>query len=429
MPIPPGTKFHGVAPGVDTENKGSKTKNSLRQAYTIEEMGGGGGGVFDSDILYNLTDGFTFGRLTGSGTYAVGAEGTSVVDFIRDVLIMESSTFSASPVPQWLYNLTDIDVDVNGEYDGGTSATLVRRVNGGDIETLQENIAPGTFNFLDTTLPTFPEFANNYIQYYLNVYDAEGLQVLQDVAVVTQQPYLVPSVTTVVTADNTGRSPDEGALVREWGNDDSSIVGTSTKNSTYVPMTAQRIYRDATAIFTGTITGDPASESNTINGDTPTSPQTDFTYTTQVDDTKSDNDGNAYANVSAEQTVSMRPPMLFIANAEDGSGATPGQTLYNAYATSADGYFKLFAGEFAETFSTVASMADVANYAWVMYEDSLGNPEFRQGGPTGPIVNFTSFGTEVITNDFGQNITMRLYRSPFTGPFSTGTNFYISSNG
>ena len=121
---------------------------------------------------------------------------------------MESSTFSASPVPQWLYNLTDIDVDVNGEYDGGTSATLVRRVNGGDIETLQENIAPGTFNFLDTTLPTFPQFANNYIQYYLNVYDAEGLQVLQDVAVVTQQPYLVPSVTTVVTADNTGRSPD-----------------------------------------------------------------------------------------------------------------------------------------------------------------------------------------------------------------------------
>ncbi len=41
MPIPPGTKFHGVAPGVETENKGSKTRNVDRDTYTIEEFGGG----------------------------------------------------------------------------------------------------------------------------------------------------------------------------------------------------------------------------------------------------------------------------------------------------------------------------------------------------------------------------------------------------
>ena len=42
MPIPPGTKFHGVAPGVETDNKGSKTRNVDRDTYAIEEFGGDG---------------------------------------------------------------------------------------------------------------------------------------------------------------------------------------------------------------------------------------------------------------------------------------------------------------------------------------------------------------------------------------------------
>ena len=38
MTIPAGTKFHGVAPSVDTENKGSTQANAMRDAYTIEEI-------------------------------------------------------------------------------------------------------------------------------------------------------------------------------------------------------------------------------------------------------------------------------------------------------------------------------------------------------------------------------------------------------
>ena len=38
MAIPLGTKFHGVAPGVDTINKGSATANANRDAYTLEQM-------------------------------------------------------------------------------------------------------------------------------------------------------------------------------------------------------------------------------------------------------------------------------------------------------------------------------------------------------------------------------------------------------
>jgi hypothetical protein len=38
MSIPQGTKFHGVAPSVDTANKGSATANARRDAYTIDQM-------------------------------------------------------------------------------------------------------------------------------------------------------------------------------------------------------------------------------------------------------------------------------------------------------------------------------------------------------------------------------------------------------
>ncbi len=39
MAIPPGTKFHGVAPGVDTADLGSVTVQALRDVYLIEDFG------------------------------------------------------------------------------------------------------------------------------------------------------------------------------------------------------------------------------------------------------------------------------------------------------------------------------------------------------------------------------------------------------
>jgi len=39
MPIPAGTKFHGVASGVDTTNRGSAVVNADRDAYAVEDFG------------------------------------------------------------------------------------------------------------------------------------------------------------------------------------------------------------------------------------------------------------------------------------------------------------------------------------------------------------------------------------------------------
>ena len=55
MAIPAGTKFHGVAPFVDTDNKGSEQANAMRDAYTIEEIAGAG--TSDTYSLNATTDG------------------------------------------------------------------------------------------------------------------------------------------------------------------------------------------------------------------------------------------------------------------------------------------------------------------------------------------------------------------------------------
>lgn len=55
MPIPAGTKFHGVAPGVETEDKGSARVSADREAYTIEEIGAAG--TSDVYTLNASTDG------------------------------------------------------------------------------------------------------------------------------------------------------------------------------------------------------------------------------------------------------------------------------------------------------------------------------------------------------------------------------------
>lgn len=49
--IPAGTKFHGVAPDVETENRGSDLANAQRDVYTIEEINAGGGGGTTGEIL------------------------------------------------------------------------------------------------------------------------------------------------------------------------------------------------------------------------------------------------------------------------------------------------------------------------------------------------------------------------------------------
>jgi len=80
MPIPAGTKFHGVDPSVETVNKGSATANALRDAYTIDDMVNyfGVKGLFTQiehgPVVENTTDELTIIG-NGLGSLSIPANG------------------------------------------------------------------------------------------------------------------------------------------------------------------------------------------------------------------------------------------------------------------------------------------------------------------------------------------------------------------
>ena len=421
MPIPPGTKFHGVAPGVDTENKGSKRKNDNRQAYTIEEIGGGS---FTEDIQYGLETGQSFGRLQGNGTYTVPEGGISVQDFIKDVLLAAEATFTATPVGTWAYNETDVDINVAATFTGAT-ANLKRSINGGAQETLLED-STSPISFADFDLPTFPTGQQNNVVYTLEIYNSNGLLIDTETATVTQTAYAAPGASITITAAGTGsRSSDETGLFREIGHDNSNVAYTFSRNSSEVPMTEARLELNGSVIDTQTITGNPPNFSFTLSNNDPASPTTSFTYQAEVDDSE-----NTPATTTGLQTITYGFPTMFVASTVDGSnGVTDLQAVYDTAITAASGTFKLESGSF-----TLLDMPPTTNmiessgsnsYGWVLYDSSLGTLVVNQNGTDVDWSADTFTGN--ITNDFGEMISVTCVRSPFLYPAFTLTDVFLFS--
>ena len=420
MPVPPGTKFHGVAPGVETENKGSKLKNDQRNVYTIEEMGGS----FTEDIQYQLENGQSFGRLEGNGTYAVPEDGISVKDFIRDVLSSAEAAFQVTPIGIWEYNETSV-VSVSTGTFNGANATLSRSVNGGASEELSTGLESG-FSFTDSTLPTFPTGQQNVVAYTLEVFNDNGLLIDTETANLTQTAYAAPGTSITVTrAGSDSRSSDETGLIREIGHDESNVAYTFSRNSSLVAMTEARIERNGTVINTQAITGNPPNFSFTLNNDAPASPTTNFTYQAEVDDSE-----NTPASSTPVQTVQMRFPTMFVANTVDGSnGATDLQAVYDTVITAATGTFALRSGAFDEDFLSSSDMLQSSGsnkYGWVLYDSSLGTLTVVQNGTEVDWSANTFTGN--ITNDFGETLSVTGVRSPFLYPSQVvGEAFTLSA--
>jgi len=112
MSIPSGTKFHGVASSVDTENKGSASANAIRDAYTIEELSqfvneyilnnsitriipyflqASPSGSSDYDTDYNMVD---IDWVGGSGTYVLNIP-SAVANPYRVIRVSNNATVGA----------------------------------------------------------------------------------------------------------------------------------------------------------------------------------------------------------------------------------------------------------------------------------------------------------------------------------------------
>jgi hypothetical protein len=114
--IPQGTKFHGVAPSVETINKGSATANAWRDAYTIDDMVNyfGTRGIFsqteDGPVVSDTTDELTIIG-NGEGSLSVPANGFSKGNTFR--VYIEGD----------LSSLNNADLTINIRENGNILAT------------------------------------------------------------------------------------------------------------------------------------------------------------------------------------------------------------------------------------------------------------------------------------------------------------------
>ena len=109
MTIPSGTKFHGVASSVDTENKGSAQANAMRDAYTIDELcqsctesitkiepvlfiNASAGGASTLTQMVNVVD---FDWVGVSGTYTITLPSATAIPY-RTIRFVNNSTVTAS---------------------------------------------------------------------------------------------------------------------------------------------------------------------------------------------------------------------------------------------------------------------------------------------------------------------------------------------
>lgn len=398
--------------------------DDAKEADLIRYILENGGGKFKEDIQYQLENGQSFGRLEGSGTYAVPDGGISVDDFIRDVLSSAEAAFQVTSVGAWDYNETTVIAATTGTFNG-ESATLKRSVNGGAVEELSTGLESG-FVFNDTTLPTFPTGQQNVVTYTLDVLNSNGLIIDTETANLTQTAYAAPGASVTVTrAGSNSRSADETGLIREIGNDESNVAYTFSRSAPLVEMTESRIERNGVVINTQPITGNPPSFSFTLSNDAPASPTTNFTYQAEVDDSE-----NTPASSTGIQTVQMRFPTMFVANTADGSGgATDLQAVYDTVISAATGTFALRAGAFSENFTSSSDMVQSSGsnkYGWVLYDSSLGALTVVQNGTEVDWSANTFTGT--ITNDFGETLSVTGVRSPFLYPSQVaGETFTLSA--
>lgn len=136
MTIPLGTKFHGVASGVETVNKGSATANANRDSYTIDEIcaycDSGVIALLEPEFLTATPGGSSIISTTkniiditwvgGAGTYVLTLPSATAIPY-RFLRIVNNSTVSAS-------NKVDVTAPVGETIDGGASYEINKSFNG-----------------------------------------------------------------------------------------------------------------------------------------------------------------------------------------------------------------------------------------------------------------------------------------------------------
>lgn len=136
MSIPDGTKFHGVAPDVETINKGSALANAGRDAYTIEDVCTSctesinllspvlfvTASAGQSKTLTEMVNIVDFNWAGGSGTYEFILPSATEIPY-RKIRFVNDSTVSAN-------NKIALTAPAGETIDGGATYEINKEYNG-----------------------------------------------------------------------------------------------------------------------------------------------------------------------------------------------------------------------------------------------------------------------------------------------------------
>eukprot|EP01047_Picozoa_sp_COSAG01_P022407 COSAG01_NODE_1329_length_10704_cov_34.202074_10_plen_193_part_00 len=180
MAIPNGTKFHGVAPSVDTENRGSASLNAKRDVYTYpDDFGGSKISVNGTFVNFGASGGGA--DILGGSSVDFGVEQNTATDHFPFYIVPTSGTKKVTGVAIQWGSTTDyqtargsstvtfkvsqctfgVDVtDVNNWGDIGTLTTEWDGTSGTHPGFLEEVDFPFTRNLIQVTAVASSGFGN-----------------------------------------------------------------------------------------------------------------------------------------------------------------------------------------------------------------------------------------------------------------------------
>jgi len=160
MAIPLGTKFHGVAPGVDTINKGSSTANANRDAYTLEQIQGATSPGWARYVDTQYTEASRF-SLTDNVQVTLPNNGGTTTKSRISSDFYDSSTQKI--VGLLLNEVQIITIEFKAEVPNANQTFLDLAITngGGNIQNLEKAIGFVRGN-------ATPEIFHNMFQYYID---------------------------------------------------------------------------------------------------------------------------------------------------------------------------------------------------------------------------------------------------------------------
>ena len=418
---------------------------------------GGGSDTLDANIVVNLPSGGNFGKYSDGDVIVFDSVNPqTALDIIKDALnqagaprIVEANTTVQTPA----FNVTSGNLTVNYSVQnvnaGATlSLSVYRKAEGASDDSyiiLQTFTGSGSYltgSFSDPySLPAFSTTGFVYKFVASDDYEGSGTDTYE---VPVSPSYAAPTISTALAASRVTSSvyTGENSTNRERGNYDSTVTATITKNTADVDLTEVKLYRSVdgasfTPLVTETVfTGSTISFSYSDNSNAALNSVDEIEYKIEIKDEYIDTGG---ASVVSE-TISVNfdlYPVIWGHSPTTATGATTDSALVTLWgdlktdSAAANRRLKPASGLSAETFTGTAGTDNVDNYTYIGYPASYGNLsvvvdnsgfDILNGGGTAWLLSGLnsplSSGSFNITNNFGETIAIKLYRSLNKGSFS-----------